>query len=125
MTVISEARVAANRRNAARSRGPTSDAGKAEARRNALKHGLAGRGTVLPEEMQRKYQTRLDSWSLLYHPAPGPQTWVFEQMVRASVAIQTCQTEQQARIAYLAQRARDYWDEDQARPRRPRRWPCG
>jgi hypothetical protein len=39
--MTSPAKIAANRRNARRSTGPRSAAGKARARRNALKHGLA------------------------------------------------------------------------------------
>jgi len=38
--VTSPAQIAANRRNAARSTGPRTEAGKAQSRRNALKHGL-------------------------------------------------------------------------------------
>ena len=43
----SEARVAANRRNAQRSTGPRTEAGKGRSRANALKHGLSGDGVVL------------------------------------------------------------------------------
>src|SRR4051812_39298151 len=39
--MTSSAKIAANRRNARRSTGPRSAAGKARARRNALRHGLA------------------------------------------------------------------------------------
>ncbi|WP_435016785.1 hypothetical protein TA3x_004361 [Tundrisphaera sp. TA3] len=47
----SPARLEANRRNAARSTGPRTPAGKEKSRRNALKHGLAGDGVVLlPEQ---------------------------------------------------------------------------
>ncbi len=39
----------ANRKNAARSTGPRTDEGKERSRANALKHGMAGAGVVLPE----------------------------------------------------------------------------
>jgi hypothetical protein len=39
--MASPAKIAANRRNARRSTGPRSAAGKARARRNAFRHGLA------------------------------------------------------------------------------------
>ncbi len=43
----SEARIAANQRNAQRSTGPSSTIGKRIASMNSLKHGLSGAGTVL------------------------------------------------------------------------------
>ena len=46
----SAARIEANRRNAARSTGPRTEAGKARSRANAVKHGLAGAGVALPDE---------------------------------------------------------------------------
>ena len=42
--------IRANQLNALKSTGPTTAEGKAVARRNALKHGLAGTGIVLPED---------------------------------------------------------------------------
>ncbi|WP_435016348.1 hypothetical protein TA3x_003913 [Tundrisphaera sp. TA3] len=44
----SPARLAANVRNASRSTGPRSPAGKAASSRNSLKHGMTGAGVVLP-----------------------------------------------------------------------------
>ena len=46
----SQARIDANRRNAARSTGPKSPETKAISARNSLKHGLTGEGIVLPDE---------------------------------------------------------------------------
>ena len=55
----SEAKLAANRKNAARSTGPKTPEGKEASRANAYKHGLAGAGVVLPEreaaEVERRY----------------------------------------------------------------------
>jgi hypothetical protein len=48
--VISEKQLAANRRNALLSRGPTSAAGKRRVGLNNLRHGLTGHTTVLSEE---------------------------------------------------------------------------
>jgi hypothetical protein len=45
----SEARVQANKANAAKSTGPKTVAGKEQSRQNSLKHGLTGAGVVLPE----------------------------------------------------------------------------
>ncbi len=45
----SEARILANKQNAAKSTGPKTEAGKEKSRQNALKHGLTGAGVVLLE----------------------------------------------------------------------------
>jgi hypothetical protein len=47
---VSARRLAANRANAARSTGPRTEAGKAVARFNALRHGLAAQTALLPGE---------------------------------------------------------------------------
>ncbi len=47
---ISEKQLEANRRNAERSTGPTSAAGKARSSRNNLRHGLTGQINILPTE---------------------------------------------------------------------------
>jgi hypothetical protein len=43
-----EAQIAASRANGLKSRGPVTAEGKAASRRNALKHGMAGEGVVIP-----------------------------------------------------------------------------
>lgn len=47
---MTEKKLAANRRNALRSTGPTSPEGKARVSRNAVKHGLLARDALLPTE---------------------------------------------------------------------------
>ena len=54
----SEARIKANRENAKRSSGPVTPEGKEKSRRNALKHGLAGAGIVLPEKDAAEVERR-------------------------------------------------------------------
>jgi len=48
--MISEKQLEANRRNAERSTGPTSAAGKARSSQNNLRHGLTGQINILPTE---------------------------------------------------------------------------
>jgi hypothetical protein len=56
----SEARILANRTNSLKSTGPTSVSGRRISAGNSLKHGMAGRGVVLPEsdaaEVERRNQ---------------------------------------------------------------------
>ena len=59
MATLSEARINANRLNALRSTGPKSPEGKAIARRNALTHGLTGRGVVVPGEDASEVDRRM------------------------------------------------------------------
>ncbi len=59
----SEARIAANRRNAERSTGPKTVEGKEQSRRNALKHGLAGAGVVLPEKDAAEVDRKAEAYA--------------------------------------------------------------
>lgn len=54
--MTSLARIAANKRNAQKSTGPKTDAGKETASRNALKHGLLATDVVCAEESSRDYR---------------------------------------------------------------------
>ena len=64
----SDARCAANRRNAQRSTGPKTEEGKEKSRRNALKHGLTGEGIVRPEEDEATLQEEIEKWSAELKP---------------------------------------------------------
>jgi len=48
--IVSEARIAANRRNAKLSTGPKTAEGKEKSRANALKHGLCS-SVIVPEDL--------------------------------------------------------------------------
>jgi hypothetical protein len=48
--MASQAQITANRRNAKRSTGPNTEAGKSTSRLNALKHGMTAATSVLPHE---------------------------------------------------------------------------
>jgi hypothetical protein len=49
-------RIAANRRNAKKSTGPKTEAGKEAVSRNALKHGLHAQSVICADESSRQYQ---------------------------------------------------------------------
>jgi hypothetical protein len=103
-----------NQRNAQKSTGPRTEAGKQRSRANALKHGLSGEGVVLATETLEAIATRLDEWQPGYEKflsAPEKQ-WAFEQMVVNSVRIDECQRQEVAHREYDARRAELVWDLD-------------
>jgi hypothetical protein len=60
----------ANRKNALRSTGPKTDAGKEQSKLNALKHGMRATNLeVLPNEDPEAYRARIDAWFDDYQPA--------------------------------------------------------
>jgi hypothetical protein len=54
--MTSPARIAANQRNALKSTGPKTEAGKEVVSRNALKHGLRAQSVVCTDESSREYE---------------------------------------------------------------------
>ena len=63
-----EVRQAANRANAQKSTGPTSEAGRAKSSLNALKHGLTGNTVLLDSDDADTYQHHLDEHVLQFKP---------------------------------------------------------
>jgi hypothetical protein len=51
--MATERQIAANRRNAVKSTGPRTSAGKMRVRRNSYRHGLSGGAAVRPENVER------------------------------------------------------------------------
>ena len=66
--MVSEAKVAANRRNAQKSTGPKSEEGKQAVRFNALRHGLTASLAMLPDEDGNEFEVRLTDWVRVYRP---------------------------------------------------------
>ena len=112
--IVSDARREANRRNGAKSSGPKSAEGKAQARRNALKHGLTA--TTLPAigpEAERIRADRLAEWRVLYAPADGWQSWLIDELVGVSLRLGRIeQVEAQLRDLAACRAGADLWDED-------------
>ncbi len=69
--MVSEAQIAANRRNATKSCGPKTEGGKQIARLNALSHGLTARIAMLPEEDVAEYEARREDFFEMYKPRNG------------------------------------------------------
>ena len=69
--MTSSYKIASNRRNGARSRGPATAAGKERVRLNALKHGLTAQTDVLPDEDPEAFARRRDG--VMAALAPGDE----------------------------------------------------
>jgi hypothetical protein len=78
------AQIAANRRNALKSTGPRTAAGKAASSRNALRHGLAARAAVVPgEEPADLARFRAELVTALA-PRDAREEWLAEAAVEAA-----------------------------------------
>src|SRR4051794_1342001 len=62
-------RAATSRKNGARSKGPTSDAGKLIASRNSTTHALTAKKVVLPNECPLAVAARTEEWVDCFRPA--------------------------------------------------------
>ena len=81
--MASQKQIEANRRNAQRSTGPTSDLGKAVARFNALKHGMTADTAVLPYEDQHSYAELRESLIGHYRPVGSAESMLVEVIVNS------------------------------------------
>ena len=93
----SDRKAAANRRNAKRSTGPRTEAGKLNSRRNAIKHGL--RATQLVAEDPQLVEQRACDWFQAMPPQNLHECWVIDEMALTSLRID--------RVERMERRTRD------------------
>ncbi len=110
--MASLAQMTANRANAQKSTGPRSDEGKETTRRNALKHGLAGRMALLPDEEGGLVAARIEAWTAVFTPRDAYEVWLVEQVAVSSVQIEHCQAHENSLRTRQATRAALCWDVD-------------
>ena len=104
--------IAANQKNAQKSTGPKTDEGKDASRRNAVKHGLAGAGVILPGDDEAAIETRKAEWRPHYLVETPEEIFLFEQMVTSAVRLDRCRLEEiQIRLTE-SQHAALSWDDD-------------
>ena len=97
MTAPSRAEI--NRRNAQRSTGPRSVAGKQRVRFNALKHGIRAQTAILPGE-EDAFRARLDAWTSDLQPRDQVETFLVTRAVEVS-----CQLDRAGRARETRQAA--------------------
>jgi hypothetical protein len=95
----SEARIAANRLNAARSTGPRTPEGKDISRGNALKHGLTGQGVVLRSEDVAIVQARFDGLQANFRPSGEAGKSLVRRVALLTVRIERCEVHEAAAIS--------------------------
>ncbi|MEO6812245.1 MAG: hypothetical protein ABI353_24315 [Isosphaeraceae bacterium] len=111
----SEARRLANQRNAQKSTGPTTKAGKMIARLNALTHGLRSEADLIPPHLSDAVARHEAALIDAYRPEGTHQHWLITQVADAAAKLDYCQVLIRAQIDDQSDRADLCWDEDQLR----------
>jgi len=102
--------IRANQLNALKSAGPATPEGKAVARRNALKHGLAGTGIVLPEDEAEAINARWAQWQSSLKPDNAFSDWLVERVAALAVRLERCEHHERALLEIGAARAGGDWE---------------
>jgi hypothetical protein len=76
--MATQKQIEANRRNAQKSTGPKTEAGKTKAKFNALKHGMTAEVAVLPHEDEHSYEELRRATIESYQPANGAELMLAE-----------------------------------------------
>jgi hypothetical protein len=108
--IVSEARLAANRRNALRSTGPKTEEGKQRSRANALKHGLCA--SVVVAEDAKIVQQRASDWFDALKPQNEYQSWLVDEIAIISLRIDRCERMERRSRDVKAMRAELCWEDD-------------
>jgi hypothetical protein len=107
--------IAANQANSLLSTGPRSPGGKCASRANSYKHGLTGRGVVMPQDEAEVALERFDAWCGRFAPADDYDARMVETAAFESVRVDRCRLREIALREHRALRARDFWDIDRRR----------
>ena len=93
--MTSQARIEANQKNAQKSTGPKTAAGKARSRFNGLKHGMRAEQIVLPTEDPAEFAAELQAWTDDWKPPTAARRILVERgavaawRLRRSVRVET------------------------------------
>jgi hypothetical protein len=109
---VSEARLAANRLNGSKSKGPSSPEGRAISARNSYKHGLSGAGIVVPEGDRAEIERRVEALEADLVPQSPAGLILIRQMATLSVRSERAAEQEIAAIARNVRHAADDFDEE-------------
>ena len=88
--MASAAQITANIVNAQLSTGPRTDAGKAAASQNSLKHGLTALTVLLPGEDEAAYRAMCDGFFQDFSPSGAPERELVQTICDTQWRIQRC-----------------------------------
>jgi len=103
--------IEANRRNAQKSTGPTSVAGKAVSSMNALKTGIHAKSLVLPTEKLADLQQLIDEYYQSHHPASPEARLLLDDLIRCEWTLRRLGVAETQLFEYAHQEA--YREEDE------------
>jgi hypothetical protein len=109
--ICSEARLAANRLNGAKSKGPVTTDGKSRSRLNGLKHGLTGEGIVVPEGDAEAIELRVAALEADLAPKSPVGALMIRKLAVLSVRSERAAEQELAAIARNVRHAPDDFDE--------------
>jgi hypothetical protein len=109
---ISEAKLAANRRNAQKSTGPKTQEGKERSRRNALKHGLTGAGVALPAEDQAEITRRFCNLQKDLRPSNDLAEQLVRRVAFLTVRLERCEKNETSETAKRVRHAIQLFDDE-------------
>jgi len=99
--LISDKQQEANRNNAQHSTGPTTPAGKAAIRFNALTYGLRTRATMLPDENAADYSQLWDEFEADWQPQTRTERCYLETMVTSQWLLKRVAESEQKIYLYI------------------------
>jgi hypothetical protein len=108
--IVSEARIAANRRNAQKSTGPKTPEGKQKSRANALKHGLCS--NIIVEEDRDALQERNRELFYALKPQNDYHNWLVDKAALVSLKVDRVERIERRLRDKAALRAELAWDDD-------------
>jgi hypothetical protein len=97
--MATEAQIEANRRNAGRSTGPRTQAGKDRSRLNAVDHGGRAMLPVLPGENPGEYETKSAAWRLSIKPRNPSEEFLIDRIVSLDLQSKRIDRAQTARLS--------------------------
>src|ERR1700677_357995 len=97
---VSEAQLVANRNNGHMSIGPVTPEGKSVSCRNGFKHGLSGKGIVVPEEVRAEIDRRIEAYTAHMKPMTLAGVFLVAQMAKLSAREDRCFQHESFAIAH-------------------------